>query len=272
MDSKTLFNVLELYKAAYLDWEDRNSFISKSDGSLVSGFEKDVEYKIGKYLKEITPWASFEGEEGYKHITNNQEKYKWYIDPIDGTISFKNGLTTFGLTLTLVKDLEPLVTLIFFPKLNETYTAYKGYGAFLNGKKITINSYNSKDKHKIIARSDSYVFRNYNSKQALEKIEQLPFYIRTYTDIHAYSLVATGKIAAKIDAAAALWDLFPGILLIKEAGGVYYFYPAENSSNDHYGSLILGHKSVVEELHEKLHGKDVKVYRSKIPYLKGLDI
>ena len=267
--SEEIFNkVLKLYKAKYAYWQQKNFFITKSDGSPVSAFEQEVEYEVGRYMHSITPWASFEGEEGYVHEASSHSnfRYKWYIDPIDGTISFRNRMPFFGFTLTLVRDLEPIATLIYFPSDDTKYEAFKGQGAFFNGKKFTLDLANH--EHQIIARSDSYIFRHYKGAQDLDKIEQLPFYVRTYTDIQAYTFVASGKIAAKIDAAAALWDLFPGVLLIKEAGGVYFFYPADDPTHDHYGSVIVGNKFIVEYLHNTLHPNRV-VYKSTIPQLNG---
>lgn len=236
--------------------QEESSFEKKQDGSLVSAIEKEIEQKIGKYLAQVTPWASFEGEEGYKYTADNKHGYQWYLDPIDGTISFKNNLDTFGMTLTLVKDNVPVATIIDFPRLLKTYIAYRNQGAYRNGKPISMHNQCAEGSHLVVAHSDRYAFALANRKNVLNSIEDLPYVTRTYTDIYAYSLVAEGKCSAKIDIAGALWDLFPGFLLITEAGGSVKFYPADNPNSDLFGSMIVGQKKTVENIHSILYQKD----------------
>lgn len=244
---------LDIFKDEFKFFKGKNKFHLKDDGSLVSDFEKKVEEKIGKYLKSKTSWAAFQGEEGYYHAAEDKlSEFKWLVDPIDGTISFKNNLDFFAFTLTLIYKNIPIATVIYLPKMKKIYKALKGGGAFCNGQRIFVKN-GSLSEHSVIARSDDYVFKKYPSVQQLEEINKIPCIVRNYTDIYAYCLVAEGKCSAKIDAAGALWDLFPGILLIQEAGGIVSFYKLENATNDCYGSLIVGNREIVEYLHTKLH-------------------
>lgn len=253
IQKENIFKVCkDIFDNEYLEWEGRNKFQIKNDGSLVSAFEKSVEQKIGNFLKNYTPWAAFLGEEGYRFVPKkNYGKFTWYIDPVDGTISFKNGLDTFGLTLTLVKKREPIATLIYFPKLSAVYTAYLNEGAYKNGNSLKLGT-TLITKHNIIAHSDDYAFQLTNRESILKSLKRLPYVSRSYTDIYAYTLVAEGKCIAKVDAAGALWDLFPGLLLIREAGGYARFYPIKESTDDLYGSMIVGQKAVVEQIHIQL--------------------
>lgn len=244
---------LDIFKEEFKLFEGKNNFHLKDDGSLVSDFEKKVEEKIGKYLQSKTSWAAFQGEEGYYHSAEDKlSEFKWFVDPIDGTISFKNDLDFFAFTLTLIHKNTPIATIIYFPKMEKVYKAIKGEGAFCNDQRIHVKKGSLSD-YSVIARSDDYVFKKYPSFQKLEEINKIPCIVRTYTDIFGYCLVAEGKCSAKIDAAGALWDLFPGILLIQEAGGVLSFYKLDNATDDCYGSIIVGNKECVEYLHKKLH-------------------
>lgn len=252
-----LHEALNLFKDSYNQWSAIPKFELKQDGSLVSDFEKDVEEKICNRLKQITPWISFQGEEGTNYQADNNEGYKWYVDPIDGTISFKNDLDTFAFTLTLSHGLSPLAMIAYFPRLDKTYHAIEGQGAYCNGQpiKVRIDEINT---HNVIARSDDYVFKTYNSPHTLEQLSTFPAILRTYTDIHAYCLAAEGKITAKIDAAGALWDLMPGMLLMLESGGFSSFYFMDTPTEDCYGSLIVGSETVVKRIHDHLYpGKDI---------------
>lgn len=63
----------------------------------------------------------------------------WIIDPIDGTMNFvhSNPLISISVALTVNKRLE--IGIIYLPALDMMYTARKGKGAELNGKKIKVN-------------------------------------------------------------------------------------------------------------------------------------
>ena len=66
----------------------------------------------------------------------------WIIDPIDGTMNFvhSNPLISISVALTINKHLE--IGIIYLPALDMIYTARRGKGAELNGKKILVNSLN----------------------------------------------------------------------------------------------------------------------------------
>jgi myo-inositol-1(or 4)-monophosphatase len=61
----------------------------------------------------------------------------WVCDAIDGAVQYLQGLPQWCVTLTLVRDAEPVAVVLHNPLLSETYTAEKGAGAFRNGAKIT---------------------------------------------------------------------------------------------------------------------------------------
>lgn len=231
--------------------DNKVDFLIKCDGSLVSTLELEIERVIGSYLKQATPWSGFQSEEGL--VIEAQQpgsQFKWYLDPIDGTLSFKNNIETFAFVLTLVNQHEALATIIEFPKLGKTFKAYKNRGATMNDKSISVaNQINS---HSIFAVSDDYTFGMTNRNDILDALHKSRFIVRTYTDIYGYSLVAEGKCAGKFDAAGALWDLWPGYLLIKEAGGDCIFFPVESPKDDLTGSMLVGSKETIKYIMDHL--------------------
>ncbi len=220
-------------------------FAIKHDGSLVSTLELEIEKSVGAFLLEATPWAGFQGEEGVSFESQVEGSgYKWYLDPIDGTISFKNGIETFAFVLTLVNHDEAVAAIIEFPRLGKTYKAYQNRGATVNDQPISVKKHDA--SHAVFAVSDRYTFDMTNRQHILDALHKTPFITRTYTDIFGYSLVAEGKCAGKFDAAGAMWDLWPGYLLIKEAGGDCLFFPVEDPTEDLAGSMLVGSYETVQ--------------------------
>jgi len=48
-------------------------------------------------------------------------KFIWAVDPIDGTRLYANHMPTFGISLGLIKDLQPWLGVVYFPVLKEMF-------------------------------------------------------------------------------------------------------------------------------------------------------
>jgi myo-inositol-1(or 4)-monophosphatase len=57
----------------------------------------------------------------------------WVVDPAEGNINHIHGLTDWGLTATLVRDNQPVLTVVHLPLEGTTYTAVAGGGAHQDG-------------------------------------------------------------------------------------------------------------------------------------------
>lgn len=60
----------------------------------------------------------------------------WVVDPVEGAINHVHGLPDWGVTATLVRDNVTVLTAVHLPTRAETYTALRGGGAWLNGKRL----------------------------------------------------------------------------------------------------------------------------------------
>ena len=66
-------------------------------------------------------------------------KWKWIIDPLDGTTNYAHGYPCFCVTLALEHDGEIVIGVTFDPTRNELFAAEKGKGATLNNKPIRVS-------------------------------------------------------------------------------------------------------------------------------------
>jgi myo-inositol-1(or 4)-monophosphatase len=105
---------------------------------FVSYVDKESEKMLVKRLEVILPEAGFLAEEGTS--TKTSKEYCWVIDPLDGTTNFIHGLHPYAISIALTKNNVPVIGVVHEVEGNETFTAWAGGGAWLNGSRITVSS------------------------------------------------------------------------------------------------------------------------------------
>jgi myo-inositol-1(or 4)-monophosphatase len=112
----------------------------KSRRDMVSEADIAIEkFLVDKILAKY-PGHSILGEESGEHAGDeNGEKWRWVIDPIDGTTSFVRGQPFYSISVAVEKDGEAVFGAVYAPVLGEMFTAEKGKGAYLNGKPIRVS-------------------------------------------------------------------------------------------------------------------------------------
>lgn len=222
-------------------------FEIKKDGSLCSNTEKNIQRQIASLLQKETPDIKFVCEE-QEQVQFYADEFAWYLDPIDGTISFKNNLNFFGVTLTLSRGVNPIASLVYFPRTKDVYISYLNQGTFKNGVSVPAISEYKEENFSVFCYSDLYTFDLSDRNEWLNLIKRTPYISRTYTDIFGYSLVVDGCSAGKFDAACAIWDMLPAFLLIKESGGTVIIYMHKKPTVENVCSMLVGSKNVVMKI------------------------
>jgi myo-inositol-1(or 4)-monophosphatase len=64
---------------------------------------------------------------------------RWIFDPIDGTTNFAHGLPIFCASLALEIDGVTELAAVYEPNRRELFTAERGGGAFLNGRRLRVS-------------------------------------------------------------------------------------------------------------------------------------
>ena len=112
----------------------------KDDGSLLTVADLAVNTYILDALRKEFPEYPILSEEVKGMPEGNS---MWIVDPIDGTKNFSSGNPYFGISIGLIVDGVPEVGVVYSPAENKLYSAKRGSGAFLNGKKIAVSSCDS---------------------------------------------------------------------------------------------------------------------------------
>lgn len=191
----------------------------KSDDSIVTIADKEVNSHVIKRVRDAYPTHAVEGEEesyvkaGATHI--------WVCDPIDGTIPFSTRIPVAMFSLALVINGELEIAVTYDPFFGDLYHATKGGGAYRNDKRITVNNIKLDDISCIGSQSSRPA-----SLSLLSNIyEKLP--VKNYTGlgsvVRASMAIADGLYTFYISytkpSTVCFIDMAALILIVEESGG-----------------------------------------------------
>ena len=66
-------------------------------------------------------------------------RFRWIIDPLDGTVNFAHGYPRFCVSIGVEREGERHVGVVYDPILDELFHAVRGAGAFVNGERIHVS-------------------------------------------------------------------------------------------------------------------------------------
>lgn len=226
---------------------------TKADNTFVTEVDRGVEKIIRETIQREFPNHSITGEE--LGVLNPDSDFKWYIDPIDGTINFVHGIPLYGTIVGLHYKGKPLVGVIEHTGLNLCYYAGLGLGAFCNDQRIKIEDVEtaSKIKEEIIATCPPSSFRETGTLDKYEKLYTSHPEVRNISDCFGHTLAARGAVGALVDYYLFSWDLAATQVLVEEAGGKFIlaFEKPDQLGRKAYG-IICGKPKVVDWVYNLL--------------------
>ena len=201
----------------------------KGPGNFVTASDLKVEKILVEELQKARPTYSILSEEVGQ--INNDESFKWIIDPIDGTSNFLHGIPHFAISIGLEHDKEIICGIIYDPIKDEIFTAEKGNGAYLNNKRMRVSS-RSKLKDCIIC-TGGHTRDSKDRELALEEYKN--FSSKVFIPIRKFgsasldmAYVAAGRCDGYWQRDLSYWDIAAGIILVKESGGFVTDFDGEN--------------------------------------------
>lgn len=230
----------------------------KGFNDLVSYVDKASEKRLIKGLLKILPESGIVGEEGGGEF--NKNKYTWVIDPLDGTTNFIHRLPCFAISIALFENKIPVTGVVNELNFKECFSAIKGKGAFVNGKKIKVSP-QKKLADSLIA--TGFPYNDFGlQNEYLELFKHLMKTTQGMRRIGSASVdlcyVAMGRFEAFYEYGLKPWDVSGGALIVKEAGGKLSDF---SGGNDYlFGKSIIAtnghlHKSFLEAVRKHFKGK-----------------
>jgi myo-inositol-1(or 4)-monophosphatase len=192
----------------------------KASYDLVTIADIEAEKAAVSLIRTSCPDHNFLCEE--KTYPRHDSPYTWVIDPLDGTGNYANNLPIFGSSIGLAKNDELIAGAIYDVSRDELFYAQKGKGAFLNGKRIHVNSATNLRQALLI--TGFYFDRGQHMINTLEQIKR--FHFKQIIGIRRLGsaaldlcYVACGRAAGFWEFKLNPWDFAAGKLILEEAGG-----------------------------------------------------
>ena len=167
------------------------------------------------------------------------------IDPIDGTEEFSRGIATFGTLLGIERDGEIVAAMVSAPALFMRWWAYRGEGAWRNGKKMGVSKVELL-KGGMVLTGGTGPNSNRRNTEKMRLVLDAARYGRSFGGFWKHMLVAEGSIEAAVDLHSKPWDLAPTGLIVEEAGGRATDVNGERTI--YSGSLVSTNGKIHEEV------------------------
>ncbi len=216
----------------------------KPDGTEVTEADREAERSMREHLAEARPDHAVLGEE-FGDTGPDDARYRWVLDPVDGTAGFTIGVPLFGTLVALLEDGEPVVGVIHFPAIGETVYAARGEGCWFRTDEeemqVQVDPVDAIEEATITTTA-------LHSSDVTATEEQTPYRLTTLvrragkfrfvTDCLQHALVARGRTHAAVDTIMHPWDIAALVPCVREAGGVAA--PLDPSADDIVfgGSLV----------------------------------
>jgi len=211
---------------------------------IVTQADKRSEQFIVSRINQLFPGHAITAEEGTGQDTASE--FRWHVDPLDGTTNFAHHYPCFSVSIALAQRDTLLAAVVFNPFYNELYTAARGEGATLNGRKIAAS--------KVATLSTSLLCTGFPTRNR-KLSPNLQYYGEFTQRSHGVrrdgsaaldlACVASGRFDGFWEFGLNKWDVAAGILLIEEAGGKVSDF--EGQAYQLGGPVILATNGLIHE-------------------------
>ncbi len=194
-----------------VDTKGRNDFVTDVD--------RRAEAEIIATVRRSHPDHAFLGEESGR---SGDGEFLWIIDPLDGTTNFLHGFPVFAVSIAVEHRHRIEHAVVYDPMRQELFTASRGDGAQLDGKRIRVSSQRGLE--------GSLIGTGFPFREGGGTIDDYLAILKAVMAVAAgvrrpgaaaldLAYVAAGRLDGFWEFGLKPWDTAAGTLLIREAGG-----------------------------------------------------
>lgn len=186
----------------------------------VTQADRDIEYLLRARLTERFGDHEIVGEEA--GTSGPSGRYRWLIDPIDGTRAFVTGSPLWGILLGLLDGGRPVAGWMHQPYLGETFAGIDGEAWLTrHGERTRLVTRRGIDLGEAAMYTTSpALFTTHDEADSFARLAHVVRLARFGGDCYAYCLLAMGQIDLVVEASLQPYDIVPLIPIIEAAGGV----------------------------------------------------
>ncbi|MEE8623229.1 MAG: inositol monophosphatase family protein [Alphaproteobacteria bacterium] len=232
----------------------------KGPADYVSAADLKAEKVLREELGRARPDFGFLLEEGGE-IPGATGRHRWLVDPLDGTTNFLHGIPHFCIAIAVERtedrghETDITAGLVFDPLRNEMFWSEKGAGAYVNDRRLRVSA-RRKLSEAVIAtgipvqnKADHETFLA--RLAAVMKVSS--GVLRAGAAALDLAYVAAGRYEGFWETGLNPWDIAPGVLLVREAGG-YVTEIGGGHNMFETGSILAANGQLHAEIGEVLRG------------------
>jgi len=219
---------------------------AKAENDFVTEVDRRAEEEIIAVIRKAYPDHAILAEESG---AQGESEYEWVIDPLDGTTNFVHGFPQFAVSIALRRKGRLEQAVVYDPLRQELFTASRGGGAQLDGKRIRVSSRRGLNGALL---GTGFPFKEQEHLEAYLGSFRAVFPMtagirRAGSAALDLAYVAAGRLDGFWEIGLSPWDMAAGILLIQEAGGLVSDFRGDNRYLES-GNLVAAPPKVFKPL------------------------
>jgi len=224
---------------------------NKGELDLVTESDLASERLIIERINTYHPRHAILAEESGASSPADQEmrsEWRWIIDPLDGTTNYAHGYPCFCISIGLEHNGRMELGVVYDPMRDELFTAERGNGASLNGRRIQVSPVRSLSAALLCTGFP------YDVRERSEFARHFANFIMNAQGVRRdgaaaldLAYVACGRFDGFWEEGLKPWDVAAGALMIEEAGGRVSNYTGE-SLNIHNPPILASNSLLHEQM------------------------
>ncbi|MWV44304.1 inositol monophosphatase [Paenibacillus sp. HJL G12] len=188
-------------------------------GDVVTEVDHLAEGVIIAEIQDVFPEHQIHSEEA--GVIGADSDWLWLIDPLDGTNNFAIGLPVFSVSITLMYQQEPVLGVVYEPLTDRMFVSMKGEGTYCNDKPVHVKSSPHFPRGNIGWIQGHKVQNDPRAVQLRQFMDiRCKRMMRLWAPTLQWCMLAKGDLDGIVLYNSEGDDLYSGILMVKEAGGV----------------------------------------------------
>jgi myo-inositol-1(or 4)-monophosphatase len=189
----------------------------------VTEADQGAERAIRAIIDRDRPQDAILGEEyGEKAAGLSANKWRWVLDPVDGTRAFITGRHEWGSLIALEHDGVPVLGILDQPVLGERFIGVNGRSHLLVGDTRTtlkVRECPQMDAA-ILCATDPSSYMDTGQQVAFARVKAQVRMTRYHGDCYIFAMLAMGFVDMVIEGPLKRWDIAALIPLVEGAGGI----------------------------------------------------